>query len=546
MLRATAQLRLAAAILAVLLVSAATAAADPIVSLLMEPASAGDPGITVDRAAVRGEHLLSIRFLVDIAQHPLVVVTRGNQPDTVVGSQFWFHTLATYAIGSRLAFHMDLPMLLNQDQGDHPVTGRAAPGPDVPIAVGDLRLGARFSLLNPSGRDRRRYDVAVAATTWLPTGKDAYTSDGAFRGAAGLLIDGDSYGFYWAANAGVKERPPVKLGFASPIYSGPAITFGGAAGIFLDHNHALTLGPELTGETAFTQSSPFAPNGTIAHLLLGAHYFPSDRPLEVGVAAGPGLASGPGSAAYQVMLLVGMVHERALLLVLDRDHDGIVDPEDACPSTKGIRSDDPEMNGCPPRLDTDSDGIVDNDDACPKVFGQQSPDPRLNGCPPPVDTDNDGVWDDDDPCPLEPGPAPPLGNGCPPPPQATAELAAEQIVISQQVVFETGSAVLLPESDVILSEVAHLLTEHPEIQLLEVQGHTDERGTVDFNRKLSQDRAMSVVSWLVQHGTARNRLQARGYGRERPIADNSTEEGMQKNRRVEFHVVRPKAPPKAP
>ena len=78
----------------------------------------------------------------------------------------------------------------------------------------------------------------------------------------------------------------MKLGFASPIYSGPAITFGGAAGVFLDHAHALTLGPELTGETAFTQSSPFSPNGTVAHLLFGAHYFPTDRPLEVGVAAG--------------------------------------------------------------------------------------------------------------------------------------------------------------------------------------------------------------------------------------------------------------------
>src|SRR6476660_7969295 len=123
MLRATAQLKSALATLAALFTAASTATADPIVSLLMEPASAGDPGITVERAAVRGEHLLSIRFLVDIAQHPLVVVTRGNQEDIVVGSQFWFHTLATYAIGSRLALHMDLPMLLNQDQGDHPVTG---------------------------------------------------------------------------------------------------------------------------------------------------------------------------------------------------------------------------------------------------------------------------------------------------------------------------------------------------------------------------------------------------------------------------------------
>jgi outer membrane protein OmpA-like peptidoglycan-associated protein len=535
-------MRLGLAVATAMLVGASLARAEPIISLPLEPAPAGDRGIAVEHAAIRDPHLLSVRFAVDISHHPLVVDNRALEPDIVVDSQLWLHSLISYAPGTRLALHLDVPLLLNQGEGDHPPRGRAAPGPDGPAGIGDLRMGARFGLLDPAARFRRRFDVAIGGTVWLPTGKDAYTSDGSVRGAAGVLADGDAYGFYWAANVGVKQRPPVKLGFASPVYGGTALTLGAATGIFLDHAHTLSLGPELAVDSAFAGQGPPSPNGTVAHLVFGAHYLPSDGPLEVGAGAGPDFGRGPGKADYQVMIFVGMVPERALLPPSDRDRDGILDIDDACPTVPGVRSDDPEKNGCPKVVDTDSDGIPDSEDSCPTAFGPRSPYPRLNGCPPPQDTDHDGWMDDEDACPWEPGPAPPVGNGCPDEPKAT--LAAEQIVISQQVVFETGSAVLLPQSDKILTDVAKILTEHPEVEQLEVQGHTDERGTVDFNRKLSQDRAASVVTWLVEHGIERDRLSAKGYGRDRPIADNSTEEGMQKNRRVEFHVIRTKGAPK--
>jgi outer membrane protein OmpA-like peptidoglycan-associated protein len=500
--------------MAATLMVATQARADPVASLALEPAPAGDRGIAVEHASVHGDRLLSVRFVVDIANRPLIVLNRLRETDVVLASQLWLHSLVTYAYGNRFAVHLDVPLLLNQDEGDHPrAGGLAAPPPDGAIAFGDLRLGARLDLLDPDLRSRRHYDVALGATAWFPTGNDAYTSDGAIRAGAGISIDGDAYGFYWAANAGVKGRPPVKLGFTSPLYSGAGFALAGAAGIFLDHSHALSLGPEATLDTTFVGTTPFAANGTVTHLLFGAHYLPNDGPLEVGAAAGPDFLHGPGAGGYQVLVVVGMVPERALLPPPDRDGDGILDADDACISTPGVRSDDPEKNGCPPVVDADSDGIPDADDACPMEPGPRNPDRMLNGCPPVQ--------------------APPEQ-----PPEAKAELAAEQIVISQQVVFETNSAVLLPESNEILTEVARLITAHDEIELLEVQGHTDERGTAEYNRKLSQDRAASVVAWLTEHGIAGNRLKARGYGRDKPIADNSTEEGMQKNRRVEFHVLK--------
>jgi Thrombospondin type 3 repeat len=104
----------------------------------------------------------------------------------------------------------------------------------------------------------------------------------------------------------------------------------------------------------------------------------------------------------------------------DTDGDGIPDNEDACKRIKGVASDTPRLNGCPPPpppVDTDGDGIGDPDDACPKKKGVASSDPKLNGCPPappPRDTDGDGIPDRDDACPRKKGVASddPKLNGC--------------------------------------------------------------------------------------------------------------------------------------
>jgi outer membrane protein OmpA-like peptidoglycan-associated protein len=107
---------------------------------------------------------------------------------------------------------------------------------------------------------------------------------------------------------------------------------------------------------------------------------------------------------------------------------------------------------------------------------------------------------------------------------------------------------LRSESDPVLAEVMRVLKEHPEVELVEIEGHTDETGTEELNQRLGQERANSVLRWLVARGVARDRLVAKGYGSERPLDDNSTDEGRRKNRRVEFRVIRRKAgaPAEAP
>jgi outer membrane protein OmpA-like peptidoglycan-associated protein len=215
----------------------------------------------------------------------------------------------------------------------------------------------------------------------------------------------------------------------------------------------------------------------------------------------------------------------------DTDSDGIVDKVDACPTERGAPSSDPQLNGCP---DTDGDGIVDKKDACPREAGPPNQDPSKNGCPD-KDRDKDGISNDVDACPDEPGPADPdpKKNGCP-----KAFISQGQIKILDQVKFKTGSAALEQGRDSldILEAVAKVLKDHPEVKHVRVEGHTDKTGSAALNKKLSADRAASVVKWLTTNGIDKTRLSSEGFGSEKPIDTNETEAGRKNNRRVEFHI----------
>jgi outer membrane protein OmpA-like peptidoglycan-associated protein len=101
------------------------------------------------------------------------------------------------------------------------------------------------------------------------------------------------------------------------------------------------------------------------------------------------------------------------------------------------------------------------------------------------------------------------------------------------ITFDTGKATIEPESEKILATVVEVLEADPALKL-EIQGHTDNVGTPAANLKLSNERAAAVRSWLVGRGIAAARLTSAGLGDTKPVADNKTEEGRAKNRRVEL------------
>ena len=104
------------------------------------------------------------------------------------------------------------------------------------------------------------------------------------------------------------------------------------------------------------------------------------------------------------------------------------------------------------------------------------------------------------------------------------------------VLFDTGSAVLKPSSTKELKELFDYLSLKPDLKV-EIAGHTDDVGNDDSNLTLSQHRADAVKSWLIRRGISSERIIAKGYGETRPIASNKTEEGKQKNRRTEVHLL---------
>jgi OmpA-OmpF porin, OOP family len=106
-------------------------------------------------------------------------------------------------------------------------------------------------------------------------------------------------------------------------------------------------------------------------------------------------------------------------------------------------------------------------------------------------------------------------------------------VVSLQLHFDTAKATIRPESQAQLDEAAAMLKQAPSLRI-EIGGHTDNVGTADANLKLSDARAKSVLQALVQRGVAADRLSARGFGHTVPVADNRSEDGRAKNRRVEL------------
>ena len=124
-------------------------------------------------------------------------------------------------------------------------------------------------------------------------------------------------------------------------------------------------------------------------------------------------------------------------------------------------------------------------------------------------------------------------------PEAPAVQACEtslaSIVAGRTIEFATGSASISSASDPVLDALAKAAVTCPGV--VQVEGHTDDQGTAEANRGLSEARAKAVVAALQARGMLAERLRAQGFGPDRPVADNATDEGRARNRRIEFHVI---------
>ncbi len=240
---------------------------------------------------------------------------------------------------------------------------------------------------------------------------------------------------------------------------------------------------------------------------------------------------------------------------IDSDGDGVADYKDKCPETpKAIKVD---SVGCP--VDTDKDGVPDYLDKCPDTPTRAKVD--ANGCP--IDTDKDGVPDYLDKCPTVAGVA--SNNGCPevkkeiPKTVVTAvkpevkkdtktEIKNETRTVGQTqqqntlfrkalqgIMFNPASDIILERSYGILNQVVGVLKYNPTYQI-EIQGHTDNEGSLVTNKVLSEKRAERVKRYFISKGIDEKRITTIGYGNTQPLSTNNTLRGKALNRRVEFIV----------
>ena len=150
------------------------------------------------------------------------------------------------------------------------------------------------------------------------------------------------------------------------------------------------------------------------------------------------------------------------------------------------------------------------------------------------------------PPPAEPAPAPapaPAASATPAPAPATPAPVAEPVLkkdkleLPGEIAFESGKSVIKPESEAIIDSLKNYLDKTPRVTKLRIEGHTDNVGSPESNEKLSGERALAIKKALVAKGIKPERLLAVGFGQNKPVADNTTEEGKAKNRRTEFRVA---------
>jgi outer membrane protein OmpA-like peptidoglycan-associated protein len=482
--------------------------------------------------------------------------TSQNAMDNPVQGQLIQYLHLGAEVAGRLGLNVSLPVMWLKVAGEDPQGVGVGQGgmADNPIAIHDLRFDARLLAFES---DNRKVRIGFGGALWAPTGNAiAFTSDDSLGGylyAAGEINFGK---FFIAGNLGPQFRPQRTIGGpegALALDDELRYAFGGYLPI---RNDQYRVGVELWGTTglapapAGTSTFFSSKNTDIEWLGQGRMWIGEKRRVWAMAGAGTRLFTGYGAPDFRVLLSIG-----AFLTLKDTepgspppkirivpdvddydrdtDKDGYPDSVDKCINDPEDKKQPNPTDGCPASADRDNDGIPDSSDQCPDVPEDKDGIEDKDGCPE-TDADNDQIPDAQDKCPTQPGPRSSVAekNGCP----SLIREGAGEVEILQPIEFEFGKAVIKPSSYPILDEVVTLMKARTKLRV-GVYGHTDNHGAHDLNMRLSKDRARAVMNYLVSHGIAKTRLESEGFGPDKPIADNKTDDGRARNRRVEFKIL---------
>jgi len=538
-------------------------------------------------------HLMpSFGLVFHFQDDPYQVVFESNEEqihqrliDYAIKGEVW----AAIGLFDYVDIGLVMPVILSQAAGDPEDTSPGAPqfAEISSFTTADLRIVPKLKILD--SKDFSGFGLAFLLPISLPTGdSDAYASEGNVRIEPRLAFDYSTEGgFAIAANVAFQPRGTRKvLNFENTD------AFKWGLGLEIPLVEDLSLIGSLFGTVAVGADEGASRTAPIEALGGVQWWFAKDWIGNIG--AGSGLTNGVGAPDFRAFLTIGYTPRSGK--DLDADDDGILDDVDKCPlepeDLDGFEDDD----GCPD-IDNDKDGVLDVADGSADSTGygkcRNNPEDKdgfqdEDGCPDP-DNDQDGILDtadgaidgsgfgacrndpedkdlfqDDDGCPdpdndgdkvldVADGDKDETGYGkCRDEPETVNEWKDEDgcrdikpkavltetgIQILEKVYFDFNKATIQNRSYPLLDEVVRILTENPQVNLIRVEGHTDNVGTRVYNAGLSDRRAKSIQKYLFSKGVAANRLIAKGYGFDFPIDTNATQDGRDRNRRVEFNIL---------
>lgn len=513
-----------------------------------------------------------IGFYLDFADDPLQIAASGQPFAKTVDSQATLSLMGNIGIQGFMEVGLLVPITVLQTAGElEPVLlndPRFSSDDLERFGINDWRLTGKINVL-----DNREEALGLAFILGVSL---PFATDNTFSSDDGVGVDvvaaADKYiykGLRAGANLGYRHRAGVRDLRDSSI--GNEITWGLALAVPLFSERLDGL-VELDGAVSVADNVGGAADGLTdgeANAELRAAFrYKVRKWLTLTIGTGFGLSEGVGTPDYRPFISLGGQWVTGGSFGYDTDGDGMYGDRDLCPGEEEDYDGHEDDDGCPdydndndgvpdgrdkcdntppgtpvkedgcPDDDIDGDGIPNNIDKCPEDAEDRDGFEDRDGCPDP-DNDADGIPDAVDDCPNDPETKNDFldEDGCPDDPNEKVVVTKNKIIITEPVYFATGKDTILKQSYDILNEVTRVLEENPQIKLVRVEGHTDDRGNDDLNQKLSQRRANSVRTYLINKGIDRDRLEAVGYGETRPIAENETSEGRAKNRRVEFIIV---------
>ena len=387
-----------------------------------QPTAAGEWSFAVDHPWYSSTRYFAAGITLNYGHKPLVAGSiDGNgafsEAKSLIDHLFIAHVDLAGSFLDRVLITASLPVVLTS-AGDPQFASGAA--------VGDLRLGGKVRLYGQPYAST--FSASVGLDLWVPframtDSLPPTASDQSVRALPKLMVGGVWNKLLWSGTLGFLIRPEAITvappAFASSLGRAASELQFGLSAAYFDQERRFSVGPEVLLTTAAAGEDSFSRFGTSLEMMLAGHYNIA-RMIQTGLALGAGFVRQPGTPDFRMLFRLAYAPMAEPKRPNDRDGDGILDANDACPDVKGVATGNPATHGCPPPGDRDRDGVIDIEDLCPDVHHGQTPDPMRRGCPAPApesDRDGDGILDRDDLCPdLHKGPVPdPMRNGCPAP-----------------------------------------------------------------------------------------------------------------------------------